>query len=68
LTISGGVAVAPHDGSDVTTLTKHADEALYQSKHKGRNRVTRYRGVQIGSINEDDYCVPVPSERRSGSS
>ncbi len=65
LTISGGVAIGPADGADVTTLTKHADEALYESKHKGRNRVSRYRGVQIGSIDEADYRLPEFSGHRS---
>jgi diguanylate cyclase (GGDEF)-like protein len=65
LTISGGVAIGPLDGADVTTLTKHADQALYESKHKGRNRVSRYRGVQIGSIDEDDYRIPEPTGQRS---
>jgi diguanylate cyclase (GGDEF)-like protein len=65
LTISGGVAIAPADGSDVTTLTHHADKALYKAKESGRNSVTRYRGVQIGSIDEEDYRVPVPGGRGS---
>jgi len=65
LTISGGVAVAPADGSDVTALTNHADQALYKSKESGRNRVARYRGVQIGSISDEDYRVPVPGGRKS---
>ena len=64
LTISGGVAIGPADGADVTTLTKHADQALYESKHKGRNRVSRYRGVQIGSIDENDYRMPEFAGRR----
>jgi diguanylate cyclase (GGDEF)-like protein len=65
LTISGGVSIGPADGADVTTLTKNADQALYESKDKGRNRVSRYRGVQIGSIDEADYRVPELSGRRS---
>ena len=65
LTISGGVAIGPADGTDATTLTKHADLALYESKKKGRNRVSRYRGVQIGSIDEDDYRIPELSGHRS---
>lgn len=65
LTISGGVAVGPHDGADVMTLTKHADEALYESKRRGRNRVRRYRGAQIGMIDEADYRIPEPVGQRS---
>ncbi len=65
VTISGGVAIGPADGNDVTTLTKHADEALYVSKKKGRNRISRYRGVHIGSIDEDDYRIPEILGKRS---
>ena len=48
LTISGGVATFPVDGTNGTELIGHADQALYQAKASGRNRVFRYRGVQIG--------------------
>ncbi len=37
-----GVALAPEDGHDVTTLTRAADLALYAGKGAGRGRTTRY--------------------------
>ena len=37
-----GVAVAPDDGRDVTTLLKHADTALYEAK-EDRARYAFYR-------------------------
>ncbi len=37
--ISIGIATAPEHGRDVKTLVKAADEALYQAKETGRNRV-----------------------------
>nr|WP_080266589.1 bifunctional diguanylate cyclase/phosphodiesterase [Pseudomonas syringae] len=37
-----GSCLFPTDGSDVTTLVKNADAAMYQSKAKGRNRVESY--------------------------
>jgi diguanylate cyclase (GGDEF)-like protein len=37
LTASIGIAVFPDDGTDVETLLKHADTAMYQSKLQGRN-------------------------------
>ena len=44
VTASFGVACAPHHGKGVEELLKHADEALYLSKQRGRDRVTVYPG------------------------
>lgn len=54
VSISGGVASYPIDGTDTGELIRHADEALYQSKSSGRNKITRYRGVVIGEMEGDD--------------
>lgn len=40
LTVSGGYAEFPSDGSTVEELIQAADQALYQSKKAGRNRMT----------------------------
>jgi GGDEF domain-containing protein len=42
MTISGGIAAYPPDGSDAATLVTRADQALYLSKTRGRNRVSIY--------------------------
>ena len=56
LSISGGVAAFPVDGTNSTELLSHADQALYKAKAGGRNRVVRYRGVEIGDPGgEDDH-------------
>ena len=44
VTASFGVACAPHHGNAVEVLLKRADEALYLSKQRGRDRVTVYPG------------------------
>jgi diguanylate cyclase (GGDEF)-like protein len=44
VTASFGVACAPHHGTGVEELMKHADEALYLSKQRGRDQVTVYPG------------------------
>jgi diguanylate cyclase (GGDEF)-like protein len=44
VTASFGVACSPHHGNGVEELLKHADEALYLSKQRGRDRVTVYPG------------------------
>ncbi|GAB4298991.1 MAG: EAL domain-containing protein [Desulfuromonadia bacterium] len=32
-----GIAIFPDDGTDVTTILKHSDSAMYQAKEQGRN-------------------------------
>ena len=43
-TISAGVASYPEGAADETELIERADAALYESKRRGRNRVTIYAG------------------------
>jgi diguanylate cyclase (GGDEF)-like protein len=49
VTVSGGVAVWPMDGSDVDTLLRKADEALYAAKRAGRDRVCAYAPAELGA-------------------
>ncbi|MCT7978837.1 response regulator [Laspinema olomoucense] len=42
LTFSGGVAQYPEDGKTVDTLYRCADQALYQAKTAGRDRIIAY--------------------------
>jgi diguanylate cyclase (GGDEF)-like protein len=44
VTASFGVSCAPNHGTTVEELIKRADEALYLSKQRGRDRVTVYPG------------------------
>jgi diguanylate cyclase (GGDEF)-like protein len=63
VSISGGVAAFPRDGSSVAELLQHADEALYESKEGGRNQVRAYRGVDFGGSHElvvDPALVDAP--------
>jgi diguanylate cyclase (GGDEF)-like protein len=43
VTASAGVATFPNHAADFTALIKAADEALYESKRAGRDRITRSR-------------------------
>jgi diguanylate cyclase (GGDEF)-like protein len=45
VTASAGVATYPSHAGDADTLVRAADQALYQSKHEGRNRTTQSTGV-----------------------
>jgi diguanylate cyclase (GGDEF)-like protein len=42
ITVSVGLAAFPHDGRNPDEIVWAADEALYESKRSGRNRVTAY--------------------------
>jgi diguanylate cyclase (GGDEF)-like protein len=64
VTISGGVAQFPQDGTSSNDLILHADQALYQAKAAGRNRVIQYHGVEIGSDAADDPLGVPQSDRR----
>jgi diguanylate cyclase (GGDEF)-like protein len=44
VTASLGVAVSTEQGTDAETLLRAADQALYQAKHGGRNRVAMATG------------------------
>ncbi len=39
ITASIGLAIYPRDGTDYATLLKRADTAMFEAKHKGRNRI-----------------------------
>ena len=58
LTISGGVAEFPVDGTSSTDLILHADQALYQAKAAGRNRTVRFQGVEIGGNGDETLWIP----------
>ncbi len=56
VTISIGIAsIHPYSLSSAEDLIKRADEALYQSKDRGRNRSTHYRS---GLLNQALDCNP----------
>lgn len=49
ISISGGVASFPFDGNSIEAVIRCADEALYESKHSGRNIITRYEPFQFST-------------------
>jgi diguanylate cyclase (GGDEF)-like protein len=49
-TISAGVATYPNGSTDETLLIEQADEALYESKARGRNRVTLHADAHIDDL------------------
>ncbi|MDQ7030271.1 MAG: diguanylate cyclase [Ardenticatenia bacterium] len=47
ITVSLGVATAPEDATSPEQLIEAADQALYQAKANGKNRVVVYRKVKV---------------------
>lgn len=69
ISVSIGIASAPHQAHDRLTLLRLADEALYKAKVAGRNRV-----VYAGAVEETDAVRPqidpgaTPRRRRARTS
>ncbi len=51
VSISGGVATFPSDGSAIEEVIRNADKALYEAKTAGRNKVIKYEPFQFSSTN-----------------
>lgn len=66
VTISGGVAAFPVDGTNGTELISHADQALYRAKAASRNRVFRYEGIHIGTLDDSEVDDALAGEPISG--
>ncbi len=55
ITASLGVTLYPSDDSDIDTLIRHADHAMYQSKQSGRNRYHLFSTLQ-DQLDVHKYC------------
>jgi diguanylate cyclase (GGDEF)-like protein len=62
VSVSGGVATWPTDGSDAQSLIRCADHALYQAKREGRNRVLAYYPPELRGDREFDLVQELESE------
>lgn len=68
VTVSIGVAPL-HQGDDPNAALRHADQALYEAKRNGRNRVETYNGdhsgdVQLNAAAGSDVALTLPVTRR----
>ena len=59
ISVSGGVSECPVDATDSAALVRLADEALYEAKRSGRNRVLPFAPRYLG---EEDAQEPVGDE------
>ena len=46
ITVSIGIATAPQDGADYTTIVEAADTAMYLAKANGRNQIQVFTGPE----------------------
>ncbi|MFC1853684.1 GGDEF domain-containing protein [candidate division CSSED10-310 bacterium] len=53
ITFSGGISMAPEDGTDVKTLLIKADKALYQAKKLGKDRIIPYQEKLIDPASDN---------------
>ena len=59
ISISGGIAWYPQDGTDLSALKKYADFALYQVKRSTKGRLEEF---DIGAYNQEQYAAQVRRE------
>src|SRR5713101_1215808 len=52
VTCSAGISLYPQDGSDMETLLKNADAAMYRAKERGRNNFQFYTAEMNQQVNE----------------
>lgn len=52
VTVSIGISLFPQDGTDVHTLVKNADLAMYQAKKMGKNQIKLYEKEMSTQIQE----------------
>ena len=52
VTCSAGISLYPQDGTDVETLLKNADAAMYRAKEHGRNNFQFYTAEMNSKVNE----------------
>jgi diguanylate cyclase (GGDEF)-like protein len=61
ISVSGGVAEYPYDGMDAVSLLKAADQALYEGKRQGRNRILAASGPE--NVAPREAAAPAPAAR-----
>jgi len=59
--VSGGISAYPRDGNDAARIISRADEALYLSKSRGKNRISVYHSEQRRDVR---YPVKTASKIR----
>lgn len=52
VTASVGVSLFPSDGTDGATLLQHADAAMYEAKHRGKNQVQLFNPAMNEAVRE----------------
>jgi diguanylate cyclase (GGDEF)-like protein len=64
LRLSAGLSTYPYDGGGASQLLRAADQALYQAKTNGKNRIVAFRDIVRGT--KLAVAAPVGTERSRG--
>lgn len=66
LSCSVGIALAPDHGQSYYELFRHADQALYRAKAKGKNGYAVYRPSDAGYLDAGTARKPIDSDTQPG--
>lgn len=66
VTPSIGISVYPDDGTDMETLLRNADRAMYHAKKSGSVRCEMFTAKMLESSENGKHCDPISGKSADG--